>query len=67
MQSDAETFRVSATTPGMVDAHDADWVLALAGGEGVRLQEYVRRRFGSNVPKQYCPLLGSRPAPHVPA
>ncbi len=37
-----------------------DWTLALAGGEGVRLQDYVERRFGRRIPKQYCCLLGSR-------
>lgn len=36
------------------------WTLALAGGEGVRLAEYVQRRFGRRIPKQYCCLLGSR-------
>jgi mannose-1-phosphate guanylyltransferase len=34
--------------------------LALAGGEGVRLQDYVQRRFGRRIPKQYCCLLGRR-------
>ena len=37
-----------------------DWTLALAGGEGVRLAEYVQRRFGRRIPKQYCCLLGKR-------
>jgi mannose-1-phosphate guanylyltransferase len=37
-----------------------DWTLALAGGEGVRLSEYVERRFGCRIPKQYCCLLGNR-------
>ncbi|HUS26857.1 MAG TPA: sugar phosphate nucleotidyltransferase [Kofleriaceae bacterium] len=37
-----------------------DWTLALAGGEGTRLQDYVQRRFGRRLPKQYCCLLGSR-------
>jgi mannose-1-phosphate guanylyltransferase len=37
-----------------------DWTLALAGGEGPRLAEYVHRRFGRRIPKQYCCLLGDR-------
>ncbi|HEX2689691.1 MAG TPA: sugar phosphate nucleotidyltransferase, partial [Kofleriaceae bacterium] len=37
-----------------------DWTLALSGGEGVRLSEYVQRRFGRRIPKQYCCLLGDR-------
>jgi mannose-1-phosphate guanylyltransferase len=55
-----DCFRVSATTPAEGDPEAFDWILALAGGEGTRLQEYVRRRFGWQLPKQYCPLLGSR-------
>jgi len=37
-----------------------DWTLALAGGEGMRLADYVQRRFGRRMPKQYCCLLGKR-------
>jgi len=37
-----------------------DWTLALAGGEGTRLQDYVVRRFGAAIPKQYCRLVGNR-------
>ena len=42
------------------DAGDLHWTLALAGGDGVRLTEYVERRFGRRIPKQYCCLLGNR-------
>jgi mannose-1-phosphate guanylyltransferase len=55
-----DCFRISATAPTEADCHARDWILALAGGEGTRLQDYVRRRFGRQVPTQYCPLLGSR-------
>lgn len=55
-----DCFRVSATAPTEGDHQTLDWTLALAGGEGTRLQDYVRRRFGYQRPKQYCPLLGSR-------
>src|SRR5678815_5667745 len=55
-----DDFRVSAVAPGGDDQQASDWILALAGGEGTRLQDYVRRRFGWQLPKQYCPLLGSR-------
>jgi mannose-1-phosphate guanylyltransferase len=54
-----DQLRTSASDP----AHDAsarDWTLALAGGEGVRLADYVQRRFGRRIPKQYCRLLGNR-------
>jgi mannose-1-phosphate guanylyltransferase len=36
------------------------WTIALANGEGTRLEDYVQRHVGRRVPKQYCQLLGSR-------
>lgn len=36
------------------------WTIALAGGEGTRLQDYVERRFGKRMPKQYCAIDGDR-------
>jgi mannose-1-phosphate guanylyltransferase len=49
-------LRRSASTPD----HGATWTIALAGGNGVRLADYVERRFGQRIPKQYCKLLGQR-------
>jgi mannose-1-phosphate guanylyltransferase len=57
---DDETYRSSASLPVENDSPTLDWTLALAGGEGVRLLDYVERRFGRRIPKQYCCLLGSR-------
>src|SRR5437588_12124088 len=57
---DTRALRTSATRPIESDAVHLDWTLALAGGEGVRLSEYVERRFGRRIPKQYCCLLGNR-------
>jgi mannose-1-phosphate guanylyltransferase len=37
-----------------------DWTVALAGADGGRLAEYIERRFGQKIPKQYCRLLGDR-------
>jgi mannose-1-phosphate guanylyltransferase len=51
---------MSATVPTEDDSPNIDWTVALAGGEGVRLVEYVERRFGRRIPKQYCCLLGNR-------
>src|SRR5438132_12531169 len=34
------------------------WAVVLAGGEGVRLRPFVRRAFGDERPKQFCPLFG---------
>src|SRR5881392_837295 len=50
-------YRTSLCAPDL-DGHD--WTIALAGGEGTRLSEYIRRRFGQTKPKQYCRLLGRR-------
>jgi len=60
MQVDSRTLRMSATPPITDESSHLDWTLALAGGDGVRLSEYVERRFGRRIPKQYCCLLGNR-------
>ncbi|CAN5262588.1 hypothetical protein BH11MYX1_BH11MYX1_18860 [soil metagenome] len=49
-------YRASATPAG----EGADWTIALAGGNGMRLADYVQQRFGQRMPKQYCRLLGNR-------
>ncbi len=56
----AEHYRTSAAHPISDDSMAPSWTLALAGGEGMRLSDYVERRFGRRIPKQYCSLLGSR-------
>ena len=53
-------LRTSVCEPSDDDSPDLDWTLALAGGEGVRLSDYVEQRFGRRMPKQYCCLLGAR-------
>ena len=53
-------YRTSEQAPVDDDAPHVDWTLALAGGDGVRLADYVQRRFGRRIPKQYCCLLGER-------
>jgi mannose-1-phosphate guanylyltransferase len=57
---DSRPLRSSVTTPVEDDSPQLDWTLALAGGDGVRLTDYVQRRFGRRIPKQYCCLLGNR-------
>jgi mannose-1-phosphate guanylyltransferase len=42
------------------DSTQIGWTLALAGGEGTRLAKFVQQRFGRQIPKQYCCLLGNR-------
>lgn len=36
------------------------WSIVLAGGDGVRTKEFIRRWFGHEKPKQYCTFVGSR-------
>jgi mannose-1-phosphate guanylyltransferase len=58
--SQTVVLRKSRHEPTEDDSPELDWTLALAGGEGVRLSDYVHRRFGRRIPKQYCCLLGKR-------
>jgi mannose-1-phosphate guanylyltransferase len=58
--SETDELRMSASQPVDDESPALDWTLALAGGEGVRLSDYVQQRFGRRIPKQYCCLLGSR-------
>jgi len=39
---------------------DHRWGVILAGGNGARLQHFIKSRFGENRPKQYCALIGKR-------
>ena len=39
---------------------DQVWSLILAGGEGKRLQPWIRRLWGHSLPKQYCTFIGTR-------
>jgi mannose-1-phosphate guanylyltransferase len=34
--------------------------MVLAGGDGVRTKEFIRRWLGYEKPKQYCTFVGSR-------
>lgn len=36
------------------------WAVVLAGGEGTRLQSFVRHVLGHARPKQFCRIVGSR-------
>jgi mannose-1-phosphate guanylyltransferase len=36
------------------------WSIVLAGGDGVRTREFIRRWLGYEKPKQYCTFVGSR-------
>ena len=40
--------------------YDNIWGLILAGGDGKRLREFVRLRFNSDRPKQFCAFHGNR-------
>jgi mannose-1-phosphate guanylyltransferase len=56
----AISHRTSTQDPIESDSPDLDWTVALAGGEGVRLGDYVAQRFGYRMPKQYCRFVGTR-------
>ena len=34
------------------------WGIVWAGGEGMRLKEFVRERIGTDAPKQFCASSG---------
>ena len=36
------------------------WSIVLAGGDGVRTKQFIRRWLGYEKPKQYCAFVGSR-------
>jgi mannose-1-phosphate guanylyltransferase len=42
------------------DARGNLWSIVLAGGDGVRAKEFIRRWLGYEKPKQYCTFVGSR-------
>ena len=44
----------------MSRSNDHLWGIILAAGDGVRLQQYIRSRFNSEKPKQFCVFTGSR-------
>ena len=43
-----------------VNRHENLWSIVLAGGDGVRTKEFIRRWLGYDKPKQYCTFLGQR-------
>lgn len=60
LNATTDELRTSACEPSDDASPALDWTLALAIGEGVRISDYVQRRFGRRMPKQYCCLLGNR-------
>lgn len=44
----------------MTSATEHLWGIVLAGGEGRRLQSFIRSQFRSDRPKQFCTLIGTR-------
>ena len=40
--------------------NDHVWGIILAGGDGKRLKQFVRSRFNSDCPKQFCVFTGTR-------
>jgi mannose-1-phosphate guanylyltransferase len=48
------------TEDGMPDRKDHIWGIILAAGDGKRLKQYIRTRFNSDCPKQFCAFTGTR-------
>jgi mannose-1-phosphate guanylyltransferase len=44
----------------LMPSTDHLWGIILAGGEGKRLQDYIRKRYGVERPKQYSAIIGKR-------
>ncbi len=44
----------------MLRRNDHVWGIILAAGEGKRLRQYIRSRFNSDRPKQFCTFTGTR-------
>ena len=40
--------------------NDHVWGIILAAGDGKRLKHYIRSRFNSDRPKQFCTFIGTR-------
>ena len=40
--------------------NDRLWSIVLAGGEGIRTREFIKRELGVTKPKQYCSFVGTR-------
>lgn len=45
----------------MITSNSNRWGLVLAGGEGTRLKSFTKRIAGYELPKQFCPVLSSKP------
>ena len=40
--------------------HPNVWAIVLAGGQGTRLQKFLRQVLGTDRPKQFCRIIGAR-------
>jgi mannose-1-phosphate guanylyltransferase len=45
----------------MASSYSNRWGLVLAGGDGSRLKSFTKRIAGYELPKQFCPILSSKP------
>jgi mannose-1-phosphate guanylyltransferase len=59
MTMPATRARFSWAGPGS-DPNPDLWVVVLAGGQGVRLREFIRTTLESDHPKQFCRIIGTR-------
>jgi len=50
----------AAVGSASTDAEEHVWVVVLAGGSGTRLQQFIRTVMGTDRPKQFCRIVGTR-------
>ncbi len=50
----------SLSRPPRIMTAENTWVVVLAGGQGTRLQQFIRHTTGSDRPKQFCRIVGTR-------
>ncbi len=48
------------TSEGCMPRNDHVWGIILAAGDGKRLKQFIRTRFNSDCPKQFCAFTGTR-------
>lgn len=46
--------------PRVLGPRDDRWVVVLAGGDGTRLRRFTRQVLGTERPKQFCRIIGTR-------
>jgi len=59
-KGEKEMATLDRTNEAALQPADDAWVVVLAGGDGLRVRDLIRRRLGVDRPKQYCSFGGAR-------